>query len=662
MGILTPKRAVLFVVAVLIGASAFGSNPSPRTQARLVWDTPNNVGVLFGGLGPTDPATVLQHDSAETWLWNGSRWVQRFPETTPPARAVHAMVWDSRRNRAVMFGGRVSPTDREDPPTFLNDTWIYQNENWTPVQTAEVPPVRQSAAIAYDRARDKVVLYGGNVLAADEESFELRDDTWEFDGLQWKRVATGSNPKVAKPILEYDATRNQLLLVGLNETGTAKVMYRYASADEAWVALTPATMPTCVNDGHMVYREDTEKVLFFGGVCATGTPALEEGFEWDGSNWTKITFATFGRLAGQAVAYDPLRREVVAFAGSTALGSVVGSQTSILRGLTWRVALLSVRPAPRSQQGFVTDAATNTIWMFGGLDETSTFYYNDFWGYRNGQWFQQLRGPATCVSPLAAYDTDRARLVVTCTGEEVHEWDGTAWKTFTTDKKPNRRSFAAMAYDPTLKKTVMYGGYFGNDYRNDTWTWNGTAWTEVKSGNGKRPPNRGQMAMWYDPLQKRVIVYGGIGRNNINERITRYSDMWAFTGTEWTKLNVTETPGMRFGAQVGVNPVSGKVLLFGGLRAVPREDDPTGKVLRQFFANDTWEWDGAASRWAQKTPNTAPDPDTRENGALAWDPVASQFVLFAGYADGFYRSDTWEWTGEDWTPRLEHAGRRRAVR
>lgn len=665
MGVLTQKRAVLFVAAVLLSTNAFGTNPSPRTGARMAWDTPNNVGILFGGLGPTDRgATEVQHDSNETWLWNGTRWMQRFPETTPPARSVHGMTYDTARSRVVMFGGRVAAADKKLDPTYLNDTWVYSNENWTRIESAENPSARQHVAMAYDRARDRVILYGGNVLDPSGEKFNLFSDTWEFDGTQWHRLIENT-PKVAKPLMDYDATRNQMILIGLNETGTEKVMYRYNATSNAWDVLTPATMPTCVNDGHLVYQEHTGKLIFFGGVCATGTPAGEEVFEWDGSNWTKLTVSTWPRLSGQAVAYDPLRREVVAYGGTTALGSVVGSQTQLLRNQTFRQAFQVIRPTPRSQTTFETDPATATIYLYGGLDETGTFFNTDLWGYRNGQWFRLPGGPNTCDHPLAAFDTDRHRLVVTCGGTEVFEFDGTEWKTFANlTEKPDARRFSAMVYDPTLKKTVMYGGFFGTNYRNDTWTWDGTAWTEVDMDGDERPPNRGQMAMWYDPLQKKVILYAGIGRPSLDHRITRYTDMWAFNGSGWTKLNVTETPGMRFGPQVEVNPLSGKMLLFGGLVAAPHPQDPSGKSLIQFFANDTWEWDGAASKWTRLTTDSiSPDPEVRENGAMAWDPTANRMVLFAGYAKGFYRSDLWEWNGQDWVPRVEQGGgRRRAVR
>lgn len=669
MGVLTPKRAVLLVVAVLLGVNAFASNPSPRTQAKMAWDSARNVGVFFGGLGPFDKGTSLQYDSSETWLWNGSVWLQRFPQTTPPSRAVHAMVFDSARNRVVMFGGRKAPAERDGLATYINDTWVFDGEDWSEIVSAQTPATRQFHAMVYDRARDRVILYGGNVLADDEETFALRDDTWEFDGQQWLPIVNG--PRVAKPVMGYDAKLNQTILVGLNETGTATVMYRYDTAGKTWITVTPTAMPTCVNDGHMVYRERTGKLTFFGGVCATNTPSGEEVWEWDdaGNKWTKLTLTSaFPRLAGQAVAYDPIRNEVMAFGGSAAFGSTVASETNILRANTWRQPFLlwipRIRPRPRSLAAFETDTTRNTIWLVGGLDETSSFYYREFWGYRNGQWFPAPDLPGSCDGPQAAFDSDRGNLVVTCAGTDTHEWNGTEWKSFPDLKtKPQIRQFTGMVYDPKLKKTVMFGGYAGNNFRNDTWTWNGTEWTEVKVDNDDRPPHRAQMAMWYDPLQEKVIIYAGIGRGGLNERVTRYSDMWAFNGTGWTKLDVAETPGIRFGPQVAVNAATGKTLLFGGLKAEPIPNAPNENAIVQFFTNDTWEWDGAASRWTRLTGDTTTrEPDVRENGSIAWDPVGSRLVMFGGYSGGFYQSDVWEWTGADWVPRLEAAARRRSVR
>jgi hypothetical protein len=664
MGVLTPKRAVLCVVATLVATSVFATNPSPRTGARMTWDREENVGVLFGGRGPFDGATGLPHDNDETWLFNGTRWLQRFPAVKPPGRSDHTMTFDSKRNRVVMFGGRRETVDIDSVATFLGDTWFYKDETWTAATPATSPEARQFADMAYDPTLDRIILYGGSRLNATATALDSFFDTWEFDGAQWTRVAIDS-PKVAKPILAYDATAKEVIMLGLNDTATAIVMYRYRGATHAWEAVTPEKFPTCVNDGHLVYQEHTRRLLFYGGTCATATPGLDEVFEWTGTNWTKLTTSGVTRGVGQAATYDPLRRSIVSFGGTVAGGATVTSVTNLFQvpTLKWVGAVNLNRPSPRSLATFQLDPTTNTVWMYGGLDETSTFFGVDLWGYRGGQWFfvPFTTGPGSeCNNPLSAYDTNRSRLVLLCGGTDTFEWDGAAWKSFADlSKEPQVRRFAGMVYDPNLKKTVLFGGFNNNNYRNDTWTWDGTAWTEVKVDGKQRPPNRGLMAMWYDPLQKKVILYGGLGRGNLNERISRYDDMWAFNGTGWQKLPVTQTPGARFGPQFAVNANTGKLLLFGGLRSEPIDEDS----LRQFFVNDTWEWDGTASTWTriQTDPNTA-EPDVRENGSMAWDPVTGELVLFGGYAEGFYRSDVWSWNGTDWVPHREHGQRRRAVR
>ena len=165
------------------------------------------------------------------------------------------------------------------------------------------------------------------------------------------------------------------------------------------------------------------------------------------------------------------------------------------------------------------------------------------------------------------------------------------------------------------------------------------------------------MVMWYDPLLQKTVLYAGVGRPNINQKVTRFSDMWAFDGTRWTKLNVAQTPGSRFRPQVRVNPTTGKLLLFGGLRSEPIDDDS----LRQFFDNDMWEWNGSTSTWTQI--NVDRRPAARQNAGMAYDPTTNELVLFGGYANGFYFSDVWTWNGTEWRPRLEFVmGRRRAVR
>ncbi len=256
--------------------------------------------------------------------------------------------------------------------------------------------------------------------------------------------------------------------------------------------------------------------------------------------------------------------------------------------------------------------------------------------------------------------TDRRKLFVICADANngTNEWDGTAWKNFTGLKTlPPFHHFASLAYDPTLKKTVLFGGFDGTNYLDQTWTWDGTSWAQQRN---KPAPARALASIWYDPTLKKTVIYGGVGRLTSTDRVTRYSDMWAFDGNGWTQITPSGgTPGMRYGAQTAVDPRSNHVLLFGGLRldTVPPVAPSTTPTSVQVYAGDMWEWDGSA--WTQLHPVLS--PPARENGRIAFDPTRNEMVMFGGYS-GYFLSDVWTYNPNTWQLRIfDPAGARRRV-
>ncbi len=659
------KRLWSIVFVLLFATTAFAAHPSARSYARMAYDAQRKNTVLYGGESQIDAATSIPYDSDETWIWTGGGWQQVFPLHNPPQRSAQAMIFDSLRGRVLLFGGRHAKTTAEGEPTFYNDTWSWNGTDWSELHPANAPDPRQHMSLAYDSVRDRVVLYGGTHRTADGKSTEPVYDTWEFDGTTWTKISD-TTPKVNFPQLAYDVKRNQMILVGVDPASTtvATLMYRYDPVAKSWVNLTPEKLPGCVNDAAMTYRANTDRIVLVGGVCSLETPQVDQTWEWDGTNWSEVPVANFIRATGQAIAYDQLRDAVLLFGGFQIFTTIPKSITTIYQAGAYRLAADVNRPSPRSLAAFRTDPVTNTAWLYGGLDElglgpiddsdASDFTLLRIWGYRNGFWFSlaKEKAPSQCVNPLAAYDTNRSKLVVVCNGSDTNEFDGSTWTDLTPSHTPPARRFAAMVYDENIKKTVLYGGFDGTNYRNDTWTWDGTDWTEVKN---KKVPHRSLMSMWYDPLARKTILYSGLGRGSIDERITRYSDMYSFDGTGWTKMNVTTTPGERFGAQIAIDPRNNKLVLFGGLRSTLNTANDTRS---QFFDNETWIWDGAASSWTKLTP--ARSPHARENGAMAYDPTRKEIVLFGGYA-GSYFSDTWVFDGTNWSPRFDSATRRRSA-
>ncbi|HUR83395.1 MAG TPA: kelch repeat-containing protein [Thermoanaerobaculia bacterium] len=653
MSVLTPKRVIQFVVASLLAVPLLANHPSPRLQTRMAFDEAGGNAVLFGGRGIEDPATGLTHATDETWIFVHDQWVQQFPDTRPAPRSVHAMVYDSKRARVLLFGGRLESNVLRGRFSLLNDTWAWQNGQWQQLDTATKPLARQYHALTYDRDRDRAVLFGGYQYGADGKTIEPLYDTWEFDGTNWSEAqASGSGPKVDKPQLAYDAARQETILVGI-DTDFKTQMYRWKSASKTWEKVTADPLPTCVHDAALTYQAHTQTVLAMGGLCSGDTPLTDEVWEWNGTSWTKLDTTLVGfaisRVTGAAVTYDPGEQRILRYGGSSNFGSLNESGIYQLKNKLWRFMASPSRPAPRSLSAFRRDSARGVDWLFGGLTEfsygTSISYEPDLWSYTGAKGWTRVESaakPGSCVTPASTFDTDRNVLVLVCGGQDVFEWNGAEWKTFTPKPVPDFRRFAAIAYDQNIKKTVMFGGYDEVNYRDETWTWDGTTWTKLKPS--KKPGHRAQMAMWYDTRAKKTIIYSGSGRPSIDDHVTRYSDMWSFDGTTWTEMTKTAAPGIRFGSQIAIDPRDGKVLLFGGLRATI----DAKKNVTQSYINDTWLWDGASGTWTELHPSRM--PAARQNGALEFDEASGRFILNGGFAGQIYLSDTWTFDGTNWTP------------
>ena len=650
MSVHSLKRSLLFsFLAVLAANGAFAVSPSARYETRMVWDPVIHRAVLFGGLTATDAGTKVPYELGDTWQWTGSRWIETFPAHSPTTRAGYTMIFDSARNRIVIFGGRHQKTN-------LNDTWSYDGNDWAQLFPPTSPSIRELSAEAYDSARDRIVMFGGYLQTYSADGKTLTEtplhDTWEFDGTTWKQILS-DGPNVIRPTLEYDPIRKQTIMIAAEPTKSATQMYAWDPVNAKWNQLSPAVLPACALGGEMTWQSSDNTILYTGAVC-TDSAANEDTYEWDGTNWTKINLLTFaGRYFGSALTFDPDHQVAVLFGGANAVGILLPSTFTYANAL-WLSVTDTAYPLPRSLFAFTADPARSVIDLYGGLNESNSF--SDYWTYQNGVFRLQTGTtgqPTDCGSPLTAFDTDHQKLVMVCGSSATLDFDGTTWTSYDVSKSgPPSHEFAALAYDQTLKRTVFFGGYDGvSAYLNQTWTFDGASWTQVK----KNPaPFRSLTSMWWDPTLKKTVLYGGLGRLTANDRLTRFSDMWSFDGTGWLEIKPATTPGMRYGASVVVDPKTGHAILFGGIRV----DIDANNNQVQVYANDMWEWDGTT--WTKVTTSIL-TPPARENAGFAVDPYLNQLVLFGGYA-GTYLSDVWIFSNGQWRQSTEVLNRRRASR
>ena len=73
--------------------------------------------------------------------------------------------------------------------------------------------------------------------------------------------------------------------------------------------------------------------------------------------------------------------------------------------------------------------------------------------------------------------------------------------------QPPARTDAAMAYDAADGTVVMFGGEGRSGSLGDTWTWNGSAWTQAHPATS--PPALTGAQMTYDPVSHDVLLVGG---------------------------------------------------------------------------------------------------------------------------------------------------------
>ena len=89
-------------------------------------------------------------------------------------RPLDAMGNDVHRRSRDLHGGLSSGK-------ATNDTWQWVSDKWSKVQ--EIGPRRRRGhAMAYDSARNRMVLFGGHRDAGDPGDAEFFGDTWEAPG------------------------------------------------------------------------------------------------------------------------------------------------------------------------------------------------------------------------------------------------------------------------------------------------------------------------------------------------------------------------------------------------------------------------------------------------------------------------------------------------
>jgi hypothetical protein len=254
------------------------SGPTWREDAKMVYHEMYNKTYLLGGRNydANGKAIVLN----EFWEWNDNTW-RLISNSNPMGKRLHTnMIYDSERNRIVLFGG----VDIEKG--FTNDIWEWDGKDWTKINTVNAPTRRIAHSMTYSKYLNKTIIAGG-VSDKDEKLMDL----WTWDGKQFAKINT-KMPAIEPGSGNIVSYGRDILIFGrpLKAEENAKNGSTWLYDGKNWKKINPLIAPSVRENHIMVYDIQKNKVLLFGG---NGREEVnfendDDVWEWEKNKWKNV--------------------------------------------------------------------------------------------------------------------------------------------------------------------------------------------------------------------------------------------------------------------------------------------------------------------------------------------------------------------------------------
>ncbi len=199
-------------------------------------------------------------------------------------------------------------------------------------------------------------------------------------------------------------------------------------------------------------------------------------------SWTRVPSSSSPPAFASQIVYHASADQLLAYGAGPSFG-----ETWVFQGTTWTNRISSSTPGRRFAPGLCYRSASKDVFLFGGDNGLPSPYFypslGDAWSWDGVAWrLLAARGPARSGGMGMAYDSVRDRVVIfggtfsTGTAEfllgDTWEWDGVKWINIMPPVAPSPKTGPAMAFDPIRKRVVLFGG----GGQNDTW---GVRWCHV---------------------------------------------------------------------------------------------------------------------------------------------------------------------------------------
>ena len=591
---LAPLAMSFSIMSVLIGMisqDAFADRngtwepyppPTGRQDALSVYDPVHDRMIVFGGNSGTYPNAI---GFGETWSLDLATWTWHYllPSLGGPGlRYQSTMVYDSTRQRVLLFGGSIQSSGEGT----LGDVWSLSmgpGSTWQLLSTAGGPvPARANHVAIYDPSGDRMIIYGGRTPAG------TLNDTWQLtlSGTPtWSRFNPTDAPSLEGASAIYDPTLQRMIVFGgIKAGGRRNDVWAFWLNQPSWQLLVGGVGPMA-RSGHTAIYDPVLNAMIVHGGDASYPLADTWSFYFSANAWFQLTAPNsppYGRTEHTAI-FDTSRNKMVMFGG------------------------------------WLSYAATNEIWM---LDPHGNAAWSKIYGWQG-------------VGTPAFFDPIRNRIVAF--DYDSHLWarsimPASSWvQLFPTGTPPPGTSGYSFIYDPVRDRAVLFGGLPVST----VWSLelaNGEAWVQLFP-SGTVPGTRVNHSAVYDPVRDRMLVFGGTNPNSTGDR----NDVWElrFRTNEWRQILASGTPPVpRWGAATVLDPVRDRMLVFAG---------GTGYNT---FLNDLWSLPLQGSPVWSQLPGGTTLPTPRAYASGFYDLSLDRMVVFGGsYKNDLWElngsTDTW---------------------
>ena len=190
-------------------------SPVPSGGSRRVAQvTGRRLAYLFGGYGAlswTHHELIRVDFSGETPTFEiGTQ------DDPPPARCLHAFVYDQKLDQFILFGGVTTNLFHRE---IRNDVWVMKlvggRAKWTKLDLGGPPSPRYGFFYGYDAEEGRLMVFSG---AQGFDPLDPADDTWLLsmrgESPTWKKWQAGSPRGRRNGCFVYDPDQRRLFIFG----------------------------------------------------------------------------------------------------------------------------------------------------------------------------------------------------------------------------------------------------------------------------------------------------------------------------------------------------------------------------------------------------------------------------------------------------------------